>query len=344
MKKFLKISTFIISIFFLLFMKDAERISEIDKIISGQKFNLLTWELKKLPKKTIDIFVSSELTELEVKEILQKENISNKNELELFFQEEVTELIKEELGKDFLFPPLAVSLEKPPKVLIVSPRDRISQKIAILINNDISMKEIELIENTIDSLNLSSIILDTGGFAAYPSIVNIKKDYNFLISTISHEWLHHYLFFFPLGRSYFKGGDMIFINETLADLFAIQITNNKKTEESISDKFFKPFMKETREKVDKLLINNEVEMAEKYMNQRVLELNENGYKVRKINQAYFAFYGNYGTSPSSTHNYHKKLSDLLITYDSFAEFLNEIKMIDDVNKFESLINLRTLNN
>ncbi len=325
-------------------MKDAERISEIDKIISGQKFNLLTWELKKLPKKTIDIFVSSELTELEVKEILQKENISNKNELELFFQEEVTELIKEELGKEFLFPPLAVSLEKPPKVLIVSPRDRISQKIAILINNDISMKEIELIENTIDSLNLSSIILDTGGFAAYPSIVNIKKDYNFLISTISHEWLHHYLFFFPLGRSYFKGGDMIFINETLADLFAIQITNNKKTEESISDKFFKPFMKETREKVDKLLINNEVEMAEKYMNQRVLELNENGYKVRKINQAYFAFYGNYGTSPSSTHNYHKKLSDLLITYDSFAEFLNEIKMIDDVNKFESLINLRTLNN
>tara|TARA_Y100001970_G_scaffold48622_1_gene61661 strand:- start:8082 stop:9059 length:978 start_codon:yes stop_codon:yes gene_type:complete len=325
-------------------MKDAERISEIDKIISGQKFNLLTWELKKLPKKTIDIFVSSELTELEVKEILQKENISNKNELELFFQEEVTELIKEELGKEFLFPPLAVSLEKPPKVLIVSPRDRISQKIAILINNDISMKEIELIENTIDSLNLSSIILDTGGFAAYPSIVNIKKDYNFLISTISHEWLHHYLFFFPLGRSYFKGGDMIFINETLADLFAIQITNNKKTEESISDKFFKPFMKETREKVDKLLINNEVEMAEKYMNQRVLELNEKGYKVRKINQAYFAFYGNYGTSPSSTHNYHKKLSDLLITYDSFAEFLNEIKMIDDVNKFESLINLRTLNN
>ena len=325
-------------------MKDAERISEIDKIISGQKFNLLTWELKKLPKKTIDIFVSSELTELEVKEILQKENISNKNELELFFQEEVTELIKEELGKEFLFPPLAVSLEKPPKVLIVSPRDRISQKIAILINNDISMKEIELIENTIDSLNLSSIILDTGGFAAYPSIVNIKKDYNFLISTISHEWLHHYLFFFPLGRSYFKGGDMIFINETLADLFAIQITNNKKTEESISAKFFKPFMKETREKVDKLLINNEVEMAEKYMNQRVLELNEKGYKVRKINQAYFAFYGNYGTSPSSTHNYHKKLSDLLITYDSFAEFLNEIKMIDDVNKFESLINLRTLNN
>ena len=271
-------------------MKDAERISEIDKIISGQKFNLLTWELKKLPKKTIDIFVSSELTELEVKEILKKENISNKNELELFFQEEVTELIKEELGKEFLFPPLAVSLEKPPKVLIVSPRDRISQKIAILINNDISMKEIELIENTIDSLNLSSIILDTGGFAAYPSIVNIKKDYNFLISTISHEWLHHYLFFFPLGRSYFKGGDMIFINETLADLFAIQITNNKKTEESISDKFFKPFMKETREKVDKLLINNEVEIAEKYMNQRVLELNEKGYKVRKINQAYFAFY------------------------------------------------------
>ena len=35
---------------------------------------------------------------------------------------------------------------------------------------------------------------------------------------------------------------------------------------------------------------------------------------------------------------------LLDTYDSFADFLNEIKMIDDVDKLESLINFRTYNN
>jgi len=344
LKNFFKILAVTFSICLLLSTKDSEQISEIDKIISGQKFSIIAWELKKLPKQTIDFFQNSNLTESEVKKKLQEQNFSTTNDIELFFENKVSELIKENLDKDFLFPPLTISLEQPPKVLIVSPRNRISQRIAILINNDISIEEIELIENNIDSLNLSSIILNTGGFAAYPSIINLKRDYNSMVSTISHEWLHHYLFFFPLGRSYFKGGDMIFINETLADLFASEITKNQQKEESISDQFFKNFMKETRAKVDKFLLNNEIEKAENYMHQRVIELNDNGYKVRKINQAYFAFYGNYGTSPSSTHNYHEKLSDLLMTYESFDDFLDDIKMIDEVNKLESLLKLRTYNN
>ena len=344
MKNFFKILAVTFSICLLLSTKDSEQISEIDKIISGQKFSIIAWELKKLPKQTIDFFQNSNLTESEVKKKLQEQNFSTTNDIELFFENKVSELIKENLDKDFLFPPLTISLEQPPKVLIVSPRNRISQRIAILINNDISIEDIERIENNIDSLNLSSIILNTGGFAAYPSIINLKRDYNSMVSTISHEWLHHYLFFFPLGRSYFKGGDMIFINETLADLFASEITKNQQKEESISDQFFKNFMKETRAKVDKFLLNNEIEKAENYMHQRVIELNDNGYKVRKINQAYFAFYGNYGTSPSSTHNYHEKLSDLLMTYESFDDFLDDIKMIDEVNKLESLLKIRTYNN
>lgn len=344
MKNLFKILALVISLIFILLIKDAERISEIDKIISGYKFNLISWELRRLPKQTIDFFKSSNLTKEEAEKILNEVDFSRMDNLELYYEKNISNLIKNELDKNFLFPPLAISLEKPPKVLIVSPKDKISQKIAILLSNDISIAEIESIESRIDSLNLSSIILDTGGFAAYPSLINIKKDSNFMISTISHEWLHHYLFFFPLGRSYFKGQDMIFINETLADLFADEIIKNEKNNESDSIKFFKDFMKETRIKVDILLLNDEIDLAEEYMMKRTIELNNKGYTIRKINQAYFAFHGNYGTSPSSTHNYHEILTELLGTYNSFNEFLEDIKKVDSVKKLENIINLRSHNN
>ncbi len=344
MKNFLKISTFTILLLFLFFIKDAEHISQIDRMIGNHKFNIFMWELKTLPKQSLDIFKSSKINEIEAINILENKDYDQKKDLEIFLEKEVTHLIKEKLGKDFLFPPLHVSIEKPPKVLIVSPRDKIFQKKAVLIKNDINLDEIEMIEKNIDALNLSSIILDTGGFAAYPSIVNMKNNYHNMVSTISHEWLHHYLFFYPLGRSYFKGGDMIFINETLADLFANQVSKNIKYEKSTSDNFFRIFMKETRENVDIFLQKKELNKAENYMDRRLIELQNNGYKIRKINQAYFAFYGNYGTSPSSIHSYHEDLSELMLTYDSFIEFLNEIKMIDDSNKFQSLLENRSINN
>ena len=77
------------------------------------------------------------------------------------------------------------------------------------------------------------------------------------------------------------------------------------------------------------------------MNKRKEFINSEGYSIRKINQAYFAFHGNYGDSPSSTHDYDKYLKYLLSTYNSFEEFLNEIKNIDEPNQLEKLINLRS---
>ena len=344
MKNIFKILAFILVIYILLLTRDAEHISPIDKLASQHKFNIFVWEMKNLPKQVIDLPRKPNISEEQARNYLQNKIFDHNNQIELFLEDEVSKKIKEKLGKKFLFPPLYVSIEKPPKVLIVSPRNNIYQQRAILLNNDIPLDDIEYIEKQIDSLDLSSIILDTGGFAAYPSIVNITKDYESMISTISHEWLHHYLFFFPLGRSYFKGGEMIFINETLADIFADEISKNHQKEDSEASVFFKFHMKETREKVDKLLLKGEIEKAENYMKERGNELNDNGFKIRKINQAYFAFYGNYGSSPSSTHNYHEKLTKLFMTFDSFEDFLNEIKMIDEPAKLESLINLRTYKN
>ena len=52
-------------------------------------------------------------------------------------------------------------------------------------------------------------------------------------------------------------------------------------------------MDTTRRRVDDLLAEGEVEEAEAYMEERRRLFVENGYGIRKLNQAYFAFYGGY---------------------------------------------------
>jgi hypothetical protein len=49
----------------------------------------------------------------------------------------------------------------------------------------------------------------------------------------------------------------------------------------------------TRRRVDDLLAQGEVEAAEAYMEERRQLFYANGYLIRKLNQAYFAFYGGY---------------------------------------------------
>jgi hypothetical protein len=56
---------------------------------------------------------------------------------------------------------------------------------------------------------------------------------------------------------------------------------------------FNANMRKTRIGVDALLASGQVEEAEAYMEQRRQKLVEIGYYIRKLNQAYFAFYGSY---------------------------------------------------
>jgi hypothetical protein len=56
-------------------------------------------------------------------------------------------------------------------------------------------------------------------------------------------------------------------------------------------------MHQTRVNVDKLLAEGQIEPAETYMEQRRVFFWENGYPFRKLNQAYFAFYGAYADQP-----------------------------------------------
>jgi hypothetical protein len=56
-------------------------------------------------------------------------------------------------------------------------------------------------------------------------------------------------------------------------------------------------MRETRVMVDDLLERGKIEEAEAYMDARREIFWQEGYRIRRLNQAYFAFYGAYADAP-----------------------------------------------
>jgi hypothetical protein len=60
---------------------------------------------------------------------------------------------------------------------------------------------------------------------------------------------------------------------------------------------FRAEMHETRVTADKLLAEGKIDEAESYMEKRRQIFWDNGYLIRKLNQAYFAFHGAYADVP-----------------------------------------------
>ena len=59
-------------------------------------------------------------------------------------------------------------------------------------------------------------------------------------------------------------------------------------------------MHKTRVNVDEMLADGKIDQAEDYMEARRQFFWENGYHIRKLNQAYFAFHGAYADTPGGT--------------------------------------------
>jgi len=93
------------------------------------------------------------------------------------------------------FPPVNFELEKPPHLLVISPRDRIESMREITIRQNISLEEIEDIETKVDKLGVSSLVVELGGCATYPSFITNEAGLRFTIDTAIEEWLHQYLAF-----------------------------------------------------------------------------------------------------------------------------------------------------
>ena len=214
---------------------------------------------------------------------------------------------------NLLFPPVDFEFEEEPNVLIVSPRDRIELSKTILLKPDLSLEQIENIENKVQDIDMSGLVERVGGVATYPSIIPQDVSLQYLLSTVAHEWLHQYFYFHPLGRNYWANYDMTSINETAADIggdelgllvyrryYAQPVSQAASPGAASQPAFdFNKEMRQIRLTVDWYLAQGQVEEAESYMEQMREYLAQNGYYIKKLNQAYFAFHGTYSDSPGS---------------------------------------------
>jgi hypothetical protein len=225
-------------------------------------------------------------------------------------------------------PPVLYHISSTPLALIVSARNKIEQIANVSVLPTLTLDDqIKLEDQVAHSLNVSTLVVQTGGIGVYPTMVMETTDLNWTLSTIAHEWTHNYLNVRPLGLNYSTTPELRTMNETTADIVGHevgQLVIQKYYPEMLaSSPFsgrqkrisfnssslisngldnpplfdFRAEMHETRVTVDKLLAEGKIEEAEAYMEQRRQVFWNNGYLLRKLNQAYFSFHGAYADVP-----------------------------------------------
>lgn len=253
-------------------------------------------------------------------------------------------------GINILFPPVDFQFQEEPNVLIVSPRDKIELTKTILLSPDLSLEQEEDMENEVAAIGMSGLVQRVGGVATYPSIIPQDISLQYLLSAVAHEWMHHYFYFHPLGRNYWANYDMTSINETAADLGGSEIgqlvyqryyaqTGNETTSPPPATPSqpafdFNKEMRQIRVTVDRMLAQGQIDEAEQYMEQMREYLAQNGYYIRKLNQAYFAFYGTYSDQPGSVSPIGGYLQELRQESPSLGDF---IKTVSGIASYDQLL-------
>ncbi|PKB79293.1 MAG: hypothetical protein BZY88_14115, partial [SAR202 cluster bacterium Io17-Chloro-G9] len=238
-----------------------------------------------------------------------------------------------------IFPPVDAVFSGSPNVLVLSPRDRIDRMETVLLKPGLDDLVRERIEDAMfRQENLAALVESTGGVATYPSVVADSFGLRFAITTASHEWLHQWFFFQPLGQHFWDNADMTTLNETAATIAGREIGDRVYTAitgemvvrngvgpaadpETFS---FNEEMRETRLRTEELLAQGRIGEAEAYMEERRLFMVENGFFIRKINQAFFAFHGSYATSAASISPIDGQLEQLRSRSDTLEDFLKKV--------------------
>jgi hypothetical protein len=242
------------------------------------------------------------------------------------------------------FPPVWFTFTEPPRKLVTSPRNRIATGYYAMLRADLPADERERIETYIfENYNLSAYVTTIGGLGALPSIVSDRAPLPWVLSTVAHEWVHNYLTLFPLGFNYGATPDLTILNETIADIAGDELgaevlataypelardfpgKDEAAASTRASEFDFDREMRHTREVVDQFLAAGRVEDAEEYMQIRRLLFLENGYALRKLNQAYFAFHGSYGTGAAATSSIGPKLQQLRSLTPDLRTFLETVR-------------------
>ncbi|HRQ38739.1 MAG TPA: hypothetical protein PLD25_12600 [Chloroflexota bacterium] len=245
---------------------------------------------------------------------------------EAIVQDQVAAVLADE-GFDILrqaWPPVLMHMTPLPTVMIVSPRDRIERIYQRTLEPGLTTPDKEEMETAVaDRLDHSALVVPIGGMGTYPAMVQETSDIRWLTEVAAHEWGHHWMSFYPVGI-YYNDPEVRVINETIASLIDVEIGA------AVIERFYPEFvpppppepvdeeaaappppadpppfnfnaeMAATRIRVDELLAEGKIEEAEDYMEERRQLFVANGYQIRKLNQAYFAFYGAYADRPGAT--------------------------------------------
>jgi hypothetical protein len=290
---------------------------------------------------------------------LTRQRDSLRDQVEAIIEGQISSVLTDEglsktidfIGKlNLLFPPVDFEFQQEPNVLIVSPRDKIELTKTILLSPDLTLEQIEGIENKVQGIDMSGLVERVGGVATYPSIIPQDDSLQYLLSTVAHEWLHHYFYFHPLGRNYWANYDMTSINETAADLggdeigqlvyqryYAQPVSQAAPPAAPSQPAFdFNKEMGQIRVTVDQLLAQGQIDAAEQYMEQMREYLAQNGYYIRKLNQAYFAFNGTYSDQPGSVSPIAGYLEELRQGSPSLGDF---IKTVSGISSYDQLLKM-----
>ena len=264
------------------------------------------------------------------------------------------------LGKEF--PPVGAHFTPLPLLLVVSPRDHIEKVLSLDLRHGLDVAQRETIEEEVDtSHDVSSLVTGIGGLAAYPAMLLESGSLNWVADVTAHEWTHHYLTPRPLGWYYEDDPETRTINETVASIVGgeagrqmvaryypeflppepAEPAPEEPDEEAPAPEppefDFRMEMRETRIRVDELLAAGKIEEAEAYMEERRQEFVANGYGIRKLNQAYFAFHGAYADSPTSISPIGPEVKKLREQSSSIKDFLDKASLITSrQNLIESL--------
>jgi len=287
---------------------------------------------------------------------------------EAVLQDQIAQVLAEQ-GLTFLGQPLPGVLyhsSPVPNALIVSKLGVIEQIANISVSGDLPVDDQEALEARVDEgLEVSSLVVPIGGVGVYPTMVMRTTSLPWLLDTIAHEWTHNYLTLRPLGLSYDTTPELRTMNETTAAIagnelgqivlerYYPEMAGPVRTETAsllldhpdpgdlprpIFD--FRAEMHTTRVRVDELLAAGRIEEAEEYMRDRQQFFLKNGYLIRKLNQAYFAFYGAYAESPGGAAGEDPvgpAVRELREESASLADFVNRISWMSSFEELKNAI-------
>jgi hypothetical protein len=265
-------------------------------------------------------------------------------------------------------PPVLYHMSSTPLALIVSPRNVIQQTANVSVLPTLTLDDqIKLEDEVTKSLDVSTLVVPIGGVGVYPTLITETTDLRWLLSTISHEWTHNYLNLRPLGLNYSTTPELRTMNETTANLSGEEVghlvlekyypellqSSSSRTLISInqatlpSNKLddpppfdFRAEMHETRVTADKLLAEGKIDEAESYMEKRRQVFWDNGYLIRKLNQAYFAFHGAYADVPGGAAGEDPvgpAVRALRAQSSSLADFINTIAWMTSFQQLQQAI-------